>query len=99
MIPARKRWGQHFLTRGETALRIVAAAGVGASDTVIEIGPGEGALTRPLAERAGRFLAIEIDPARARVLEERFAGDPRVRILRGDVRDLSFGKWLADQGW
>jgi 16S rRNA (adenine1518-N6/adenine1519-N6)-dimethyltransferase len=99
MIPARKSWGQHFLTRGETALRIVEAARVGPSDTVLEVGPGEAALTRPLSERAGRLLAIEIDPLRAAALEEEFAGNPGVRILRGDVLDRTFPEWLAEAGW
>ena len=99
MIPARKRWGQHFLTRGETALRIVKAARVTSSDTVVEVGPGEGALTAPLAEAAGRLLAIEIDPLRAEALATAFAGNPRVRIVLGDVRDRSFGQWLAAEGW
>jgi 16S rRNA (adenine1518-N6/adenine1519-N6)-dimethyltransferase len=99
MIPARKSWGQHFLTRGETALRIVLAARIGPADTVLEVGPGRGALTRPLAERAGRLLAIEIDPMRARTLGEELAGNPRVRIARGDVLERPFGAWLAQAGW
>ena len=99
MIPARRSWGQHFLTRGETALRIVEAARVGPSDTVLEIGPGEAALTRPLSQRAGRVLAIEIDPMRAAALSEEFRGDPRVRILEGDVLDRSFREWLEEAGW
>ena len=70
VIPARKRWGQHFLARGETAERIVAAARLAPSDTVLEVGPGEGALTRPIAALARRVLAIEIDPWRAAALEE-----------------------------
>jgi len=99
MIPARKSWGQHFLARGETALRIVSAARNHASDTVLEVGPGEGALTRPLAERAGRLLAVEIDPRRAEALEEELGGHPGVRILHGDVLERPFGAWLALAGW
>jgi 16S rRNA (adenine1518-N6/adenine1519-N6)-dimethyltransferase len=99
VIPARKRWGQHFLVRPDTARRIVDAARVGSSETVFEVGPGEGALTRPLAERAGRLLAVEIDPMRAEVLErERVAFGNRC-ILRGDVLEKSFAAWLADAGW
>lgn len=99
VIPARKRWGQHFLARGETAERIVAAARLSSSDTVLEVGPGEGALTRPAAAVARRVLAIEIDPWRAGVLEEEFAADPRVRIARGDALDRPLGAWLAEAGW
>ncbi len=99
MIPARKRWGQHFLTRAETAERIVAAARLGSTDTVVEVGPGNGALTRPMAARVRRLLAIEIDPWRAAALEEEFADERRVRIVRGDVLERPFAAWLAQAGW
>jgi 16S rRNA (adenine1518-N6/adenine1519-N6)-dimethyltransferase len=99
MIPARKRWGQHFLTRADTAERIVDAARLKSSDTVVEVGPGNGALTRPIAARVRRLLAIEIDPWRAAALEEEFAGEQRVKIARGDVLEHSFAEWLARAGW
>jgi 16S rRNA (adenine1518-N6/adenine1519-N6)-dimethyltransferase len=98
VIPARKRWGQHFLVRPETARRIADASRVGPGDTVFEVGPGEGALTRPLAERAGRVVAVEIDPLRADALERSLAGAENVRLLRGDVLEKSFASWLADAG-
>ncbi len=99
MIPARKRWGQHFLAHPATAERIVDAALLDPSDTVIEVGPGQGALTRVLARRAARLLAIEIDPRRAQALSEEFAGESGVRILRADVLQKSFADWLAAAGW
>jgi 16S rRNA (adenine1518-N6/adenine1519-N6)-dimethyltransferase len=99
VIPVRKRWGQHFLAGGATAERIVAAARLGPGDTVVEVGPGDGALTRPLAARAGRLLAIEIDPLRAEALARELAPDPRVRIERGDVLEKPFGAWLAGAGF
>lgn len=98
-IPARKRWGQHFLVRAETALRIVNVAALRPSDTVIEVGPGEGALTRPILGRAARLLAIEIDPLRAQKLSEEFAADERVSIVTGNVLEKSFADWLASVGW
>jgi 16S rRNA (adenine1518-N6/adenine1519-N6)-dimethyltransferase len=99
VIPVRKRWGQHFLVSPATAERIADAARIGRSDTVIEVGPGEGALTRPLLARAGRLLAIEIDPLRADALSAELAGDDRIRILRGDALEKTFGEWLAEAGW
>lgn len=99
VIPTRKRWGQHFLTSGRIAQRIVEAAGLRPTDTAIEVGPGEGALTRLLAASSGRLLAIEIDPLRVRELAREFAGLPRVRILQGDVLEKSLGEWLAEAGW
>lgn len=98
VIPARKRWGQHFLASAATADRIVAAARVSPADTVLEVGPGDGALTRPLSARARRLLAIEIDPLRAQALAFDFAGNERVRIERGDALEKPFGAWLAGAG-
>ena len=99
MIPARKRWGQHFLARGDTAERIVAAARLSSTDTVVEVGPGDGALTRPIAARVERLLAIEIDPWRAAALEEEFAGEGRIKIALGDVLAKPFAGWLEEAGW
>ncbi|MEP6801599.1 MAG: 16S rRNA (adenine(1518)-N(6)/adenine(1519)-N(6))-dimethyltransferase RsmA [Acidobacteriota bacterium] len=99
MIPARKRWGQHFLVHSGTAERIVDAARLTPSDTAVEVGPGEGALTRLLIGRAGRLLAIEIDPLRTAELEAELAEDGRVRIFGGDVLDHRFSEWLEKAGW
>ena len=96
--PARRRWGQNFLTSGETAERIVAAARVGPEDRVLEIGPGDGALTRPLADRASCVAAVEIDPLRARALAEELAERPNVRVLAGDVLARPFRDWLGAAG-
>jgi 16S rRNA (adenine1518-N6/adenine1519-N6)-dimethyltransferase len=97
-IPARRRWGQNFLASPATAERIVDAARVGVDDTVLEVGPGDGALTRPLAARAGAVVAVEIDPLRAEALAAEFAGDARVRILQGDVLERPFRAWLDAGG-
>ena len=97
-FPARRRWGQNFLASSDIAERIVAAARVGVGDTVLEVGPGEGALTRPLAETGARVVAVEIDPWRARSLETEFSGQERIRILCGDVLARPFSEWLADGG-
>ena len=97
-LPARRRWGQNFLANPETAEKIVAAARIGHEDMVLEIGPGEGALTRPLARTGARVVAVEIDPLRAAALETEFAGHANVRILRGDVLEKPFSEWLAVGG-
>jgi 16S rRNA (adenine1518-N6/adenine1519-N6)-dimethyltransferase len=97
-IPARRRWGQHFLVAADVAERIVDAARVGPEDAVLEIGPGTGALTRPLAARARCVAAVEIDPRRAEALAAEFSGNGRVRILCGDVRRRPFRDWLSGAG-
>ena len=83
--PARKRYGQHFLNDARLLARIADAAELTPSDTAVEIGPGRGALTRELATRAGRVIAIEIDRALVAMLHEMFAGQPAVTIVEGDV--------------
>lgn len=82
---ARKRFGQHFL-RDRTVLgRIADALALTGTETVVEIGPGRGALTDLLAERAGRLVAVEIDRDLAALLRVRFASRPTVSIVEGDV--------------
>ena len=97
-FPARRRWGQNFLASSDVAERIVAAARVGRGDVVLEIGPGEGALTRPLARTGARVVAVEIDPWRSRALETEFAEARGVSILQGDVLARSFSEWLSVAG-
>jgi 16S rRNA (adenine1518-N6/adenine1519-N6)-dimethyltransferase len=97
-IPVRRKWGQHFLVAADVAERIVEAARVGPEDAVLEIGPGTGALTRPLAKRARCVAAVEIDPRRAEALAAEFSEEERVRILCGDVRGRPFRDWLSAAG-
>jgi 16S rRNA (adenine1518-N6/adenine1519-N6)-dimethyltransferase len=98
-LPARKRWGQHFLANPAIAERIVESARIGSDDAVLEIGPGDGALTRPLAERAALVAAVEIDPPRAAALAEEFSTNPRVRVFCADVLSRPYSEWLAAAGW
>jgi 16S rRNA (adenine1518-N6/adenine1519-N6)-dimethyltransferase len=65
--PSKQR-GQNFVVDANTVRRIVAAAGVGADDVVLEIGPGLGSLTLGLLERAERVIAVEIEPSLAGAL-------------------------------
>jgi len=67
-LQARKELGQHFLIDEEVLKRIVASAELSAGDVVLEIGPGLGVLTRELAKKAGRVIAIELDNKLAAVL-------------------------------
>ena len=98
-LPVRKRWGQHFLASPQTAERIVAAARIGPADAVLEIGPGDGALTRAIAATGALLAAVEIDPLRAEALAREFGGQPRVAIRRGDVLERTYADWLAEFGW
>ena len=78
---ARKRFGQHFLEPA-WARKVVDAIAPSATDTFLEIGPGRGAITRPLASRAGRVVAIELDRDLAADLEAEHLGG--LSVVQGD---------------
>ncbi len=82
---AKRSLGQNFLVDPNLQRKIVDALDIGAGDTVVEIGPGRGALTRHLAERADRLVAIELDDALAADLVARYRDEPGVTIVHGDV--------------
>ena len=94
--PARKSLGQHFLRDGKVLDRITGALDLTGRETVIEIGPGRGALTDRLADRAGRLIAIELDRALIPVLRARYATRTNVMIAEGDV--LTFDLAALAQG-
>ena len=83
--PTLKRLGQHFLADRAVLQAIADALELTGSETVVEIGPGRGALTDLLAERAGRVVAMELDRALAGLLRERYAGSPEVEVVEADV--------------
>lgn len=86
----RKRFGQHFLTDQTTIEQIVAAIQPQGSETIVEIGPGQGAISSPLAEFSGRFHAIELDRDLAVVLANKFASQANVTIHEADALDFDF---------
>lgn len=90
---ARKRFGQHFLEPAWVA-KLVAAIEPQASDRVIEIGPGRGAVTAPLAARVERLVAVEIDRDLAAALEARRL--PNVSVVAADVLALDLVE-IADR--
>lgn len=91
----RKRFGQHFLVQPGIAERIVELAQLGDAPTVLEIGPGRGALTDRLAARARHVVLVEIDRDLAAALRLRFANAPHVEIIEGDVLRIDLAAHLA----
>ena len=95
---ARKRFGQNFLEPAWVD-KVLAAIAPTAGDTFLEIGPGHGALTRPLASRAGRVVAFEIDRDLASALAA--APTPNLIVEAGDFLDVTAGRvreLLRDEG-
>ena len=72
---ARKRLGQHFLTDPRILGRIADALQLTGGETVVEIGPGRGALTEQLLKRAGHVFAIEVDRELVPLLRTKFSGE------------------------
>jgi len=83
--PRKPKLGQHFLTSETAALRIVEALGDVSHSTVLEIGPGRGAITEILAPKAQRLIAVELDRVLSAQLRLKFSTEPNVEILEGDI--------------
>ncbi len=88
-LKAKKSLAQHFLIDRGILNKIVAAAELKSVDTVIEVGPGLGVLTRELAERAGRLVAVELDQHMVEILKRSFGGMSNVIIIHKDVLDAT----------
>jgi 16S rRNA (adenine1518-N6/adenine1519-N6)-dimethyltransferase len=85
----RKRFGQHFLTDRSAVDRLVAVIAPAPGDRLVEIGPGQGALTAPLLERVDRMDVVEIDRDLAAALAERFPSE-RLRVHVTDALAFDF---------
>ncbi len=83
----KKRFGQHFLNDDVIIERIVSAIGANEDTTLVEIGPGEGALTRKLVQHCPRMHAIELDRDLIESLRHRF---PSMTIIQSDVLKVDF---------
>ena len=88
-----RRFGQHFLARQSVLERIAAAACPEKGGTVVEIGPGRGALTSHLLSRAERVIAIEIDPVLVQYLRAEFRDEPRLTLIEADVLKADLEQW------
>ncbi len=97
-LRARKALGQHFLTDPSICTAIVEGASVSPSDVVVEVGPGLGALTRLLAERAGRVIAVEIDTGLADILKEELADLGNVDVINRDFLTMDLRTLAGESG-
>ena len=95
---AQRRWGQNFLVNLGAADTIVAGFRPREDDLVLEIGPGQGVLTRRLAGRVEALLAVEIDPDLARSLSEGMGNPPGLRVVQEDILNLNLKTALQGIG-
>lgn len=92
--PPRKRFGQHFLELSWVA-RLIERLAPSPDDTFLEIGPGRGALTRPLAARVRRLMAVEIDRDLAAALAKELG--PKVHVIQADFLRVDLEALLHDE--
>lgn len=84
-VPAKKSLGQHWLINEGVCDRIIDAADITPNETVVEVGPGTGALTRHLVNTGARIIAIEKDHRLIESLRQQF---PTIELIEGDVRTI-----------
>lgn len=89
-----KRLGQHFLRNSRTVHRIIDSLSPRPDETIVEIGPGTGALTEVLLERVGRLIAIEFDRRLTALLRDRFGKRENFTIIEADALDTDFCKQI-----
>lgn len=94
--PPKKSLGQHFLTDRSYIDKIVMAVNPQPGDRLVEIGPGQGAITFPLLRKHGELTAIEFDRDLITPLMEASEGVGRLTIIHKNVLDVDFGKLAGD---
>jgi len=96
-IRPRKGLGQHFLVDGNVLRRQLEAASPHGEITVLEVGPGLGALTEELLARARRVVAVEADEALCRALEDTLGRHPHLVLVRGDALRTPLGRLFGPE--
>jgi 16S rRNA (adenine1518-N6/adenine1519-N6)-dimethyltransferase len=97
-IPAKKSLGQNWLVNTGVLDRIIAAARIEPHDTVLEVGPGKGALTERLAVTGAHVIAVEKDRRLIETLREIFSARSNVEIIEADILEFEPGTHNLDQG-
>lgn len=94
----KKHLGQHLLVAGPTLEKIVRTLAPSKQDTVLEIGPGTGNLTKHLLKQAGRVVAVEKDAEMVSKLKSEILGSPNLEIIHGDFLKLDLAQELGESG-
>jgi 16S rRNA (adenine1518-N6/adenine1519-N6)-dimethyltransferase len=97
-MPKKPKLGQNFLISTTAPRAIVDALGDISDACVLEIGPGQGAITRLLADRARRLIAIEYDPVLASTIKRAYADRPQVEVRTASILDVDLTRLAHDVG-
>ncbi len=84
----KRSLGQNFLINPHIIDKVITAAEISKNDTILEVGPGTGNLTKKIAEKANKVIAVEKDHRLIESLKENFKSSSRVEIIRGDILKL-----------
>jgi len=95
---ARKRFGQNFLHDQGVIDRIIAAIHPQANEHILEIGPGQGALTRPLATAGARLDLVELDRDLAAFLQQTLGSDPNITLYQQDILKFDLNQLTSEPG-
>jgi 16S rRNA (adenine1518-N6/adenine1519-N6)-dimethyltransferase len=98
-IAPKKSLGQNFLTDKNISRKIISLLGLEAGDTVLEIGPGTGALTTLLLENDINLIAVEIDDRAIEVLNNAFPKSqfPNFQLIKSDIREINLNEYLINE--
>ncbi len=97
-VRPNRKLGQHFLVDYNILQKVVRVAELTGRDSVLEVGPGLGTLTRELARQAAEVVAVELDRALQPVLEETVVGFANVRLEFGDIMAVDLGRLCSGPG-
>lgn len=94
----KKKFGQNFLTNQNDVLnKIMEVSNVSENDVIIEIGPGEGALTELLLEKCKKLFCFEIDTDLEKILVKKYSKDPKFNLQMGDVLEADLKNLLLEE--
>src|SRR5512136_2024457 len=91
-----KRLGQSFLEDKNAINKIVSLADVRKGDVIVEIGAGVGLMTEAIAKRAGKVIALDVDPKMVGILKERMASYRHVEVVLADVLEYDFSSAVGE---
>ena len=100
-LSAKKSLGQNFLKSKKAIYQMIDSAQTNATDTIIEIGPGKGALTRPILETGARVIAFELDSRMIDFLQielSEYIDSGKLEIIHQDVLDIDMDSFLTLHG-
>ncbi|QYO66039.1 16S rRNA (adenine(1518)-N(6)/adenine(1519)-N(6))-dimethyltransferase RsmA [Leptolyngbya sp. 7M] len=94
-VYAKKSLGQNFLVDRNYIRRVISSVSPDPGDTIVEIGPGRGALTEHLVASGAQVIAIELDNELADILDDRFSGSSNFKVVQGNAIEIDLSKLIS----